>query len=102
VPLPYSQAALNDVVWTAFALANLRAIRAYIAQFNPQAAGDMAERLIAAGDSLQHFPYRGRPVPGTAMRELLTVNPYIIRYRIIDDEVTILRIRHSARRPTRP
>ena len=34
------------------------------------------------------------------MRELLTVSPYIVRYRIAGEEVLILRVRHSARRPT--
>ena len=36
------------------------------------------------------------------MRELVTVSPYIIRYRISGEEVLILRVRHSARRPTNP
>jgi len=93
---------LSRVVWTAHALANLRAIRTYIAQFNPTAATELATRLIAAGNSLEHFPHRGRPVRGTTMRELLTVSPYIIRYRIAGEEVLILRVRHSARRPTTP
>ena len=62
----------------------------------------MAEALFKAGNSLEHFPHRGRPVRGTAMRELLTVSPYIIRYRIAGEEVLILRVRHSARRPTNP
>ena len=62
----------------------------------------MAEALLAAGDSLVNYPFRGRPVPGTFLRELVTVSPYIIRYRIDGDEVVILRVRHSARRPTDP
>jgi plasmid stabilization system protein ParE len=33
---------LNEVVWTAESLANLRAIRAYIEQFNPEAAETVA------------------------------------------------------------
>jgi plasmid stabilization system protein ParE len=74
----------------------------YIFDFNPQAAARMADALLAAGDSLASFPHRGRPVRGTAMRELVTVSPYIIRYRIAGDTVIILRVRHGARRPTRP
>lgn len=93
---------MNRVVWTAYALANVRAIRAYIAQFHPRAADELAARLIAAGNSLVAFPHRGRPVKKTDMRELVSVSPYIIRYRVIRDEVVILRVRHSARRPTNP
>ncbi len=62
----------------------------------------MAEALFAAGDSLEHFPQRGRLVPGTTSRELLSVSPYIIRYRITGNDVVIQRVRHSAQRPTNP
>ncbi len=73
---------MNEVVWTAAALGHLRAIRSYIEQFNPKAASELAAQLIAAGNSLRNFPHRGRPVRGTTMRELASVSPYIIRYRI--------------------
>jgi toxin ParE1/3/4 len=93
---------LNKVVWSNAALAHLRFIRAYIEQFNPRAARELADGLIAAGNSLHHFPHRGRPVPGTDLRELVTAYPYIIRYRIVGDVVRILRVRHTSRRPTNP
>ena len=80
--LPDTEAASNRVVWTAFALANVRAIRTYLGQLNPRAADELAARLIAAGNSLEMFPHRGRPVRRTDMRELLSVSPYIIRYRV--------------------
>ncbi len=62
----------------------------------------LAAGLRDTGDSLAHFPHRGRAVPGTAMRELGTSFPYIIRYQIAGDVVEILRARHTSRRPTRP
>ena len=49
-----------------------------------------------------NFPHRGRSVRGTAMRELVAVHPYIIRYRITGDDVATLRVRHTSRRPTNP
>ena len=61
----------------------------------------MAAALFEAGESLVNFPHR-RSVGGTAMRELVAVHPYIIRYRIADDDVVILRVRHTSRRPTNP
>jgi toxin ParE1/3/4 len=72
----------------------------YIVDFNPQAAQRMADALFAAGDGLEHFPHRGRLVPGTASRELLSISPYIIRYRIAGNDVVIQRVRHGAQRPT--
>jgi plasmid stabilization system protein ParE len=62
----------------------------------------LAQGLIEAGNSLVSFPYRGRVVPGTDKRELVTAYPYIIRYRIVGDQVRILRVRHTSRRPTSP
>jgi plasmid stabilization system protein ParE len=80
--LPGAQAALIEVVWTASALADLGEIRAYIGQFNPRAAREVAASLKGLDDSLATFPNRGRQVPGTTMRELISKYPYIIRYRI--------------------
>ncbi len=74
----------------------------YLNDFNPRAAMNLARSLVAAGDSLADFPYRGRPVPKTDFRELAITNPYVIRYRIDGDVVVILRVRHSSRRATNP
>jgi addiction module RelE/StbE family toxin len=94
---------VQAVIWSPAAVAQLRAIRAYVDQFNPRAAEKVAAHLRRAGDSLEHFPHRGRPVPGTEMRELTTNYPYIIRYRVTrDGTVRILRVRHMSRRPTNP
>jgi plasmid stabilization system protein ParE len=89
-----------QVVWTEPALDGIALAYDYIFEFNPRAAMHVAHTLRAEGDSLEHFPHRGRPVPRTNMRELVSSYPYIIRYRIEGDRVIILRVRHTARRPT--
>ena len=86
------------VVWSPSALRDIRHIHRYIARFNPRAAQDLARELVAAGDSLEMFPHRGRPVQGTKLREWPLVYPYIIRYRVAADHVRILRVRHGMRR----
>jgi addiction module RelE/StbE family toxin len=90
------------VIWSPAALREIEHIYHYIAQFNPRAAENVANELLTAGDSLESFPYRGRPVPGTNLREMTIVYPYIIGYRVAADQVRILRVRHGARRPTQP
>ena len=90
------------VVWTKVALRGVWRAYDYIFDFNPQAARHMADALFAAGDSLANFPHRGRLVRGKPLRELVTVSPYIIRYRVAGEEVVILRVRHSSRRPIDP
>jgi plasmid stabilization system protein ParE len=87
-----------QVVWTEPALASLENIRVYITDFSPLAAQRMALRLRAAGESLAEYPDRGRMIGG-GRRELVTVPPYAIRYRVTRDRVEILSIRHGAQRP---
>ena len=65
------------------------------------AASRMGQMLIDAANSLERFPNRGRPI-SRGRRELLSVWPYVIRYRVDDDTVIILRVRHGAQRPNCP
>jgi toxin ParE1/3/4 len=99
IALSRSKAAVTPVVWTFSALADLEGIRRHIGNFNPYAARDMADRIIEAGNSLANFPYRGRQVLGTQLRETMIARPYVIRYRVERDRVIILRIRHDALKP---
>ena len=87
---------LRRIVWTAEAVDNLDAIADYIEAFHPPAAARMAARLIALADSLAEFPDRGRDA-GNGRREMTIVAPYVLRYRVEEERVIILRIRHSAR-----
>jgi toxin ParE1/3/4 len=87
------------VAWSPSALREIIDIYNYVANFNPRAASDLVDALLKTGDGLVNFTHKGRPV-GDNLRELTAVHPYIIRYEIVGDEVTILRVRHGARRPT--
>jgi addiction module RelE/StbE family toxin len=89
---------VRRITWAAEARANLLGIRSYIAHFNPPAAQRLAARLVQAAESLMDFPERGRRVT-SRIRELTIVRPYIIRYRVDEGRVVILRIRHGARQP---
>ena len=54
-----------QVVWTEPALDGIALAYDYIFEFNPRAAMHVANTLRGEGDSLEHFPHRGRPVPRT-------------------------------------
>jgi toxin ParE1/3/4 len=84
------------------ALRQITRIFDYLHELNPRAATEVSASLIAAGNSLANFSHRGRPVPQTDLRELVTAYPYIIRYQITRDRVRIVRVRHTARRSTKP
>jgi toxin ParE1/3/4 len=89
------------VIFSPEARADLQHIRDYISQHNPQAASRLAVELVAACDRLEFMPERGRPGLVRGTRELTTVWPYVIVYRIKGDVVEIVRIWHGVqdRRP---
>lgn len=89
---------MATVEWTSEALEQLDLIITYISVFDEAAAHRMIARFAAAGESLSEFPNRGRPA-GNGARELVTVPPYVLRYSVVEDTVSILSIRHGARRP---
>jgi toxin ParE1/3/4 len=84
------------VVWARSAAADLRTIRAYVAQFSPLAAQRLATRLVSAARSLETSPDRGRQI-SRGRRELAVIPPYLIRYVHEAERVVILEIRHGAR-----
>jgi plasmid stabilization system protein ParE len=68
------------------------------ARRSPLAAQSMATRLLTAIETLEQHPQRGRRVSHD-LYELVTVRPYVIRYRIRPNTVEVVRIRHAAQRP---
>ena len=89
---------MAKIVWSDAASEQLDDIIAYIERFDPVAADDIATGLYALAQSLETFPHRGRP--GTnGTRELVTVPPYILRYHVSGEVVTIRSLRHGRRRP---
>ncbi|MDP1027508.1 type II toxin-antitoxin system RelE/ParE family toxin [Sphingomonas sp. KR1UV-12] len=86
------------VVWRNQALDDLDDIITYLEQFDAKAADRYYVRLFTLGESLRDFPHRGRPA-GNGERELVTVPPYVLRYRVDSDSVMILSVSHGARRP---
>ncbi len=84
------------IVFTDDALGDLHQIRSYIGQQNPAAASRIAVQLVAACDSLEYLPERGRPGLIAGTRELVAIRPYVIVYRVRADTVEILRVWHGA------
>lgn len=89
---------MRSVVWTRTAILDVERIEAYVAKFDEAAARRLTIRLRSAGDSLANHAERGRRHDETR-RVLVIVKPYLIFYRITDQTVAILHVRHGARRP---
>lgn len=89
---------MRRIVWSNEAREHLIAIEVYVAQFSISAARRLALGMVDLTDSLSTMPDRGRLIrPG--VRELTSIRPYVIRYSVLPDEVRIIFVRHSARRP---
>ena len=85
--------------WTVWALSNLDAEVAYIARDDPAAAIQVAQIIEDTVDLLQRHPALGRPGRVAGTRELIiSRTPYIIPYRIRNNEIQILRVFHGARK----
>jgi plasmid stabilization system protein ParE len=84
------------VVFSPEAVADLVAIQTYIGEENPYAASRVAVQIVAACDRLEHLPERGRPGLVAGTREITSVWPYVIVYRITEASVEIIRVWHGA------
>lgn len=85
------------ISWQDDAISDLIALRRYIAQENPRAAGQVAERIRLATRNLKEHPGMGRPGRIEDTRELVIPDlPYIVTYRIRHEAVVILRVLHGA------
>jgi len=85
--------------WLAASLSDLRAIKAYIAEQNPEAARQVIASIRYHATALTNQPNIGRigRLPNT--RELvINPYPYIVAYREYGGEVHILAVVHTSRR----
>jgi len=66
---------------------------------SPDAARRLAEKIRKCVNELAHFPSSGRVVPEIGIdryREVI-VRPYRVIYEIRENDLVILRVRHSRR-----
>lgn len=85
--------------WLKQAVADLEHAFAYIAEDNPVAARQVAEKVQQAIGHLSEHPSMGRPGRVSGTKELvITGTPFVVPYRINHDTIEILRIFHSARK----
>lgn len=72
----------------------------FVARESPADAAKVAVRLRAVLELLLERPLAGRATSKPPIRRIfLTPYPYLIDYRPSDDEIVVLRFRHTSRRP---
>ncbi len=85
--------------WTEPAATALGEIQDYIANENPRAAFEVAQRIRIAVSQLVEHPKSGRAGRVQGTHELVVHKlPYIVAYRIKKEEVQILSVYHTSRR----
>jgi toxin ParE1/3/4 len=92
-----------NLVYAPRALRDLNSIGAYLVERNSAGAANVLGAIKSSIDTLGFFPQIGRLVDDTGHRRVPVLRyPYLIFYRIAGDELFILHIRHTSRRPIDP
>jgi plasmid stabilization system protein ParE len=93
---------MPQIIVSAKATRDLKKIRAYLLQFNAEAAQKAAATIIEAINQLLSQPLSGKPLEDMPeYRELIRPfgsGAYTIRYRIDSDKIIIVGIKHSKER----
>ena len=89
------------VSFTPRAIADREAIFLYLSQRSPSGARNVMSRLRRGIDLLSTQPYQGPETDEDGVRVLFVGKyPYKVFYRVGEDTIEILHIRHAARRPS--
>jgi len=87
------------VLYQRTAQRDIEGIYAYIAKDDPDAAIRVVERIRAAIEMLADYPHVGRPGRKTGTRELVVAHlHYVVPYRVVGNEVRIVRVLHPAQK----
>ncbi len=85
--------------WLPEAQDDLQRLYDFIEPHNQEAAVRAINLLVKAAETLKEFPEKGKPwKPDVDFRELLVpfgVRGYVIRYRLHEDQIVIVRIWHA-------
>lgn len=81
------------------AVRDLIRIEAYLREHSPRGAARVGARIRKRANDLSQFPDQGTPSRRHGLRQLyVTKTPYILIYRVRDDEVHIITIVHASQR----
>ena len=84
------------IVWLPIAVQDVIHLRTYIADLDPQAASQIAQRIEQAVSYLATMPNIGRPGRLFGTRELVIGGtPFLAVYRVQNNRIEILRILHG-------
>jgi plasmid stabilization system protein ParE len=84
--------------WLPSALEDIEGIHSYLTLNRSQYVTGTVRAIYKAVLSLKSFPFRGRPSTQPGIRVMpLAKLPYLVYYRVNEETVEVLHIRHGAR-----
>ncbi|MBN8808989.1 MAG: type II toxin-antitoxin system RelE/ParE family toxin [Sphingomonas sp.] len=87
---------MTDVTWSDEAIADLEAIDDYWMSYSEERAEQIAERIERAAAFLATMPHAGPAIRRADARKWrVTQTMYILIYRVLDQQIDILRIHHG-------
>lgn len=98
--MPIGSSVEHEIIWRPEARDDLLAIYDWVAlQADPETALRYTSRIETFAQRLSHFPNRGfaRFDVALGLRTVVFERRVTICYRVVDEEVSILRLIHSAR-----
>lgn len=90
---------MMKITWSYRGWNSLKEIIEYLVQEDIDAARRVRDRIIEKADLLKENPYLGLPYEMNTRRLPLGDYPYAIYYRITQQEIQILQVRHAKRLP---
>ena len=88
------------IVYSPRALRDLHDIEAYLVERSAIGTRNVLAAIKSAIDDLEHFPKIGIPVNGEGRYRLPVQHyPYLVFYKLANNDIFILHVRHGARRP---
>lgn len=87
---------MHKLEWKKQARNDLIKIVQYISVDNPDAADKLADAIEAKAENLKQNPELSRAGRKRGTRELVVHPNYIVIYRVVDNTVEILRLKHTS------
>jgi toxin ParE1/3/4 len=88
------------VRYTPEAFADRERIYAYLRKHSPSGARNVMASIRAVLRQLRDYPYSGRATDDPQVRVKFVIRyPYNVFYRVRDEVIEIVHIRHTSRRP---
>jgi toxin ParE1/3/4 len=89
----------KKIRWLHLALSDLDELMGYIAKDSLEVATKVAEKIWETTQMLSNNPAMGKPGRAPGTREMVATGTfYIIPYRVVANEVQILRLLHGPRK----